>query len=81
MLSCYAPTFAASREVKHAFMDHLQQAVSAVPPGESFVLLGDFNVRVGSSVEEDEWWYVRGPHGYGETNEAGKELLAFLSSN
>ena len=44
------------------------------------MLLGDFNARVGSRVEEDEWWYVKGPHGYGET-EAGKELLAFLSSN
>ena len=45
------------------------------------MLLGDFNACVGSRVEEDEWWYVRGPHGYGETNEAGKELRAFLSSN
>ena len=27
------------------------------------------------------WWYERGPHGYGELNEAGKELLSFLSVN
>ena len=30
---------------------------------------------------DDEWQDVRGPHGYGETNEAGKELLSFLSIN
>ena len=51
--------FATSREVKDAFFGHLQQAVSAVPLGMSFVLLGNFNARVGSRVEEDEWWYVR----------------------
>ena len=25
--------------------------------------------------------YERGPHGYGELNEAGRELLSFLSIN
>ena len=44
-------------------------------------MLGDFNARVGSRQDGDEWWRVRGPHGFGETNEAGKELLAFLSMN
>ena len=27
----------------------------------------------------DPWWYERGPHGYGDLNEAGKELLSFLT--
>ena len=48
-------------------------------------MLGDFNVRVGSStrsaMEEDQWENNRGPHGFGETNNAGKELLHFLSLN
>ena len=44
-------------------------------------MLGDFNARVGSRGVIDEWWYERGPHGYGELNEAGKELLSFLSTN
>ena len=43
VLSCYAPTYASSREEKEAFFDSLQQATSAVPPGESCVMLGDFN--------------------------------------
>ena len=51
------------------------------------MLLGDFNARVGtrSGVSDadsaDEWADVRGPCGFGECNEAGKELLSFLSLN
>ena len=81
VLSCYAPTFAACRSEKDAFFDDLQQAISEIPSTEPFVMLGDFNARVGSRVEDDEWWYERGPHGYGDLNEAGKELLSFLSAN
>ena len=44
-------------------------------------MLGDFNARVGSREMDDEWWYKRGPHGYGDLNEAGRELLSFLSTN
>ncbi len=29
----------------------------------------------------DEWWYERGPHGYGDLNDAGRELLSFLATN
>ena len=44
--------------------------------------MGDFNAQVGSrSGCNDEWWYGRGPHGYGDINEARKELLSFLSVN
>ena len=82
VLSCYAPTFAASREEKDKFFDLLQDALSAIPSGECYVMLGDFNARVGSrAVDDDEWWYERGPHGYGELNEAGRDLLSFLSTN
>ena len=46
------------------------------------MMLGDFNARVGSRVSGDEeWWYERGPHGHGALNEAGRELLSFLSIN
>ena len=82
MLSCYAPTFSASREEKDRFFDLLQEALSSIPAEECYVMLGDFNARVGSrDVGNDVWWYERGPHGYGELNEAGRELLSFLSTN
>ena len=82
VFSCYAPTYVASREDKDSFFDTLQQAISAVPSEECFVMLGDFNARVGSRADQDDdWWYERGPHGHGVINEAGRELLSFLSIN
>ena len=44
-------------------------------------MLGDFNAHVGFRRVDDEWWYERGPHGYGDLNEAGEEMLSFLSTN
>ena len=81
VLSCYAPTFAASREDKNSFFDTLQDGILSIPSDECFVMLGNFTARVGSRGADDEWWYERGPHGYGDLNEAGKELLSFLSTN
>jgi len=82
VLCCYAPTFAASREEKNAFFDLLQQALATVPDRSCYVVLGDFNARVGSREgDDDTWWHERGPHGHGVLNEAGRELLSFLSIN
>ena len=45
-------------------------------------MLGDFNARVGSSSsKENQWDKNRGPHGFGDVNDAGKEFLHFLSPN
>ena len=44
----YAPTYAASREEKNRFFESLQDALSSIPSGECFVMLGDFNAHVGS---------------------------------
>ena len=45
------------------------------------MLLGDFNARVGSRESGEQWAGVRGPHGFGAANDAGKELLSFLASH
>ena len=50
VLSCYAPTYASSREEKEEFFDSLPQAISTVPRGESCVMLGDF------MLELDQGW-------------------------
>ena len=91
ILSCYAPTYPSSREMKEAFYNDLQQALSEIPSQDTYVVLGDFNARVGSrndsadeNVDDDasgQSSNVLGPHGHGELNEAGKELLSFLSIN
>ena len=81
MLSCYAPTLNASREEKDNFFAILQDALSLIRADECFVILGDLNTRLGSREMNDEWWYERGPHGYGDLNEAGRELLSIFSMN
>ena len=39
--------FGASQEGKEQFYADLQQALSAIPPREGYVVLGDFNARLG----------------------------------
>ena len=80
VVSRYAPTRAASRKDKEAFFQMLDSFISLVPSQESYVILGDFNARVGSRESADgQWGAVRGPHRYGVANDAGKEFLSFLS--
>ena len=43
-----------------------------LPSDQSYVVLGDSNARPGARGMDDEWWYERGPHGYGELNDAGR---------
>ena len=80
-MSCYAPTRAASRQEKDTFFNKLNCISSSVLAGEKYVVLGDFNACVGSrKVVGDQWSEVWDPHGCGVTNDAGKELLGFLST-
>ena len=81
IVSCYAPTRAASRQEKDTYFDELNSILSSVPAGENYIVFGDFNAHVGSrQVVGDQWSKVSGPHGFGVTNDAGKELLGFLST-
>ena len=62
VMSCYAPIRAAKREVKDAFFQVLDHMLANVPSGKRYVVLGDFNARVGSREHvEDQWYAVRGP--------------------
>ena len=80
MVLYYAPTRAASRQVKDAFYQDLESILPAIPTGEKYVILGDFNAPVGSRECVGDWWgSVRGPHGNGVINDACKEFLSFLS--
>ena len=80
VVSCYAPTRAVRRDVNVAFFQDMECFLSSVPSGEKYLLLGDFNARVGSrEYVRDQWGSVRGPHGYRVINIAAKEFLSFLS--
>ena len=81
VISCYAPTFARPRHEKETFFVELRDRLLSIRERDLYVVLGDFNARVGSSPghEEDAWRQVRGPYGGGTMNEAGEQLLSFLS--
>ena len=62
------------------FFQELECIISSVPSGEMYFILGDFNAHVGSRESADEEWSsVRGSHGFGRTNNSGRELLSFLA--
>ena len=46
IISCYAPTRAASRETKDEFFQELENIMASIPAGERYIILGDFNPRV-----------------------------------
>ena len=82
VVSCYAPTRTASREEKNNVFGDLDDMLCLIPEEDMYVILGDFNARVGSREEvSEDWSRVRGPHGYGTANDAGKEVLAFLAAH
>ena len=73
ILLCYAPIYVATREEKNEFFDTLQHALSEIQSDNGFVMLGDFNARVGTKVDEgDQWSGMSGPLGHGSLNEALK---------
>ena len=55
VVSCYAPTRAASRD-DDAFFQELNNIISGVPVGEMYIILGDFNARVESRESDDNDW-------------------------
>lgn len=58
----------------------LEQALLAIPDDETYIL-GDLNACGSRNSTKDPWDRVmRGPHGYGISNDAGKELLNFFPS-
>ena len=82
IVSCYAPTRAASRQEKDAFYDDLGALLAGIPDRDLYVLLGDFNACIGSrDSAQDQWGEARGPHGHGSVNDAGQELLSFLTTH
>ena len=72
LLSVYAPTLVSSDEDITSFYQALLTIVTAIPKGDSVVILGDFNARVGT---DNETWTPLGPHGIGKVNSNGLLLL------
>ena len=48
LISAYAPTLDADENIKDAFYESLDAALSKIPDSDKLVLMGDFNARVGT---------------------------------
>ena len=73
IISAYAPTMTNPDEVKNKFYDDLDSVISAEPRRDKFILLGDFNARVGT--DHQTWEGVIGTEGVGKCNSNGLLIL------
>ena len=74
----YAPTAKAPPTVRYSFLEQLQNTLDDVPQGDTLVMLGDFNARVGMFDPADGLWHKTiGRYGLAERNRAREELLQF----
>ena len=76
-ISVYAPTMLNSYETKEKFYEDLRNVLLKTSSGDSILLLGDFNARVGN--QHDAWPDVLGKHLLGNVNSNGLHLLSLCS--
>ena len=81
LVSVYAPTFRAPQQEKDDFFADVQMVIDKVPEKDILMIVGDWNARVGSQLNDDQWEGVLGKHGFGHANVAGLFLLSFCSAN
>ena len=78
----YAPSAKAFPTVRSQFLEQLQDTLDDVPQGDTLVMLGDFNARVGVFDPADGLWSrTIGRYGLTRRNHAGEELLQFCELN
>ncbi|CAF1350439.1 unnamed protein product [Rotaria magnacalcarata] len=77
VIQVYAPTTGADDEEIEDFYVSLQQLVDAIPKKDTIVIMGDWNVKVGSKSVTG----ITGNFGLEDRNEAGDKLLDFCQNN
>ena len=84
VISVYTPTFRYPQEHKDQFYDDLMCTINSVSQGDVLLIVEDFNAKVESNQLDSsnaEWSSVRGNHGVGNVNEAGRTLLTLCAVN
>ena len=77
MISAYAPTMTNEQIAKELFYHSLDSLIARTPAEDKFIILGDFNARVGKDFVT--WSQSLGKFGRGEMNTNGEMLLTKCS--
>ncbi|BHF80037.1 hypothetical protein SprV_0702316100 [Sparganum proliferum] len=73
IVSVYAPPMTSPDEARNKFYEDLYTLLASVPEADKLIVLGDFDVRVGT--DHAAWRGVLGPHGLDGSNDNGLLLL------
>ena len=80
LFQVYAPDSSYNDDSKEEFFLLLQQKIDSLPRNSRYVVLGDFNSKVGRQTG-DMWVGICGVYGVGQMNEEGERLLNFCATN
>ncbi|KAG0717656.1 Craniofacial development protein 2 [Chionoecetes opilio] len=78
LVAVYAPTEMRKTEEKEMFYAKLDSVLDQCPPGDTLIVLGDFNITTGTV--SDGYELCVGPHGSGTRNTNSSLLLNFARS-
>ncbi len=80
IFQAYAPDSSYSEDIVEEFYDMLQSKIDALPKNQTYIVMGDFNAKVGSD-QQHVWPEAVGRYGLGEANDRGLQLLQFCAIN
>ena len=73
IIQTYAPTSSHSEEEIEAHYEELNKMLKQVKSTDVLMVIGDFNAKIGKGKVND----IVGPHGLGERNASGDQMLCF----
>ena len=79
IIQCYAPTNDAEEERKEEFYQQLQAVIDRGGAKDMTILMGDFNIKIGS--DNTGYEDVMGTHGLGQMNKNGERFADLCALN
>ena len=76
----YAPDSSFSEDVVEEFYDMLQRKINAIPENQTYIVMGDFNAKVGSD-QQQVWPEAVGRYELGEANDSRAYHSAEIGSD
>ena len=76
IIQVYAPTQDHAHEEIEAFYEKVENVIQRIKSGEVTCIIGDFNAKVGTTLEN-----TVGRYGLGDTNERGERLIEFCQQH